>query len=149
MTVTTEDLRGMAGEELGVSDWLLIDQARIDAFADATLDHQYIHVDPAAAAMTPFGSTIAHGFLTLSLIVPLMTLPAPAGTVMGINYGLDKVRFIEPVRVGSRVRTRSVLREVTDKGTGRLLVKTEVTMEIEGSDKPAMIAEALTMFVTA
>lgn len=149
MTVTVDELQAMAGEELGVSDWLLIDQERIDAFADATLDHQFIHVDPEAAARTPFGCTIAHGFLTLSLIVPLMTLPTPEGTVMGINYGLDKVRFLEPVKVGSRVRTRSVVREVTARGDGRWLVKTDVMMEIEGSDKPAMVAEALTMFVTA
>jgi acyl dehydratase len=148
--VSTADLQSKVGEELGVSDWFLVDQERIDAFADATMDHQFIHVDPAAAAMTPFGSTIAHGFLTLSLIVPLTTgsVPTPEGTLMGINYGLDKVRFLEPVRVNSRIRTRSVLRDVADKGDGRWLVKTEVTMEIEGSEKPAMVAESLAMFIT-
>ena len=148
--VTTDDLQAMVGRELGVSDWLRIDQGRIDAFADATMDHQFIHVDPAAAAQTPFGSTIAHGFLTLSLIVPLMTgsLPAPQGTVMAINYGLDKVRFLEPVKVDSRVRARTVLQEVADKGGGRWLIKTQVTIEIDGTDKPAMVAEVLTMFFT-
>jgi acyl dehydratase len=147
--VSTDDLQAMVGQELGVSDWLRIDQERIDAFADATMDHQFIHVDPEAAALTPFGSTIAHGFLTLSLIVPLMTLPSPEGTVMGINYGLDKVRFLEPVPVGSRIRTHTVLDDVADKGGGRWLIRTVVTMEIEGSERPAMVAEALTMFVTA
>lgn len=151
MAVTVEDLQAMVGRELGVSDWFTVDQDRINAFADATNDHQFIHVDEAAAAQTPFGSTIAHGFLTLSLVVPLMTqvLPFPEGTVMAINYGTDKVRFLEPVRVNSRIRTRSVLREVSDKGGGRWLVKVEATTEIEGSEKPAMVAEALTMFFTA
>lgn len=150
-TVAVDELQTLVGSELGVSDWLTIDQERINAFADATDDHQFIHVDEAAAAQTPFGSTIAHGFLTLSLVVPLMTevLPVPEGTVMAINYGTDKVRFLEPVKVGSRIRTRSVLKDVSDKGGGRWLVKVEATTEVEGSDKPAMVAEALTMFFTA
>ncbi len=149
--IPAEQLADRIGEETGVSEWVQIDQDRIDAFADATMDHQFIHVDPAAAAQTPFGSTIAHGFLTLSLTTPMMmeTMLGPDQMVMAINYGTDKLRFIEPVKVGKRVRARTRLVDVTEKGPGRWLLKNEVTVEIEGSDRPALIVEALTLFVTA
>jgi len=142
---------GRVGEETGVSDWLEIDQERIDAFADATMDHQFIHVDPEAAAQTPFGSTIAHGFLSLSLTIPMMmeTMVAPDRMVMAINYGTDKLRFIEPVKVDSRIRARTRLVDVTEKGPGRWLVKNEITVEIEDVDRPALIVEALMLFITA
>ena len=149
--IPAEGLAERIGEETGVSDWLAIDQERVNAFADATMDHQFIHVDPEAAARTPFGSTIAHGFLTLSLTTPMLmeTMVAPDQMVMAVNYGTDKVRFIEPVKVGSRIRGRTRLAEVTDKGAGRWLVKNEVTVDIDGVDRPALIVEALTMFFTA
>jgi len=150
-TVTTRDLQQMVGTELGTSEWFLIDQGRIDAFADTTVDHQYIHVDPERAAQTPFGTTIAHGFLTLSLLIPLLAdiLTGPEGTVMAINYGTNRLRFLEPVGVDSRVRARAVLAGVADKGDGRWLVQTDVTVEIEGGTKPALVVELLTMFFTA
>ena len=145
------ELHSPTGQVLGVSDWVQIDQERIDMFAEATMDHQFIHVDPEAAKATPWGSTIAHGFLTLSLITPLMTesLIMPEGMVMAINYGTDKVwRTLEFLwQEGHRARTR--LGDVTDKGGGRWLLKSEVTIEIEGEERPALVAEALTMFFTA
>lgn len=149
--IPAEELADRVGEETGVSDWLEIDQSRINLFADATMDHQFIHVDPAAAAQTPFGSTIAHGFLTLSLTTPMMmeTMVAPDRMVMAVNYGTDKLRFIEPVKVGSRIRARTRLVEVAERGPGRWLLKNEVTVEIDGVDRPALIVEALTLFVTA
>lgn len=149
--IPVDELMGKAGEEIGVSEWLTIDQARIDAFADATLDHQFIHVDPDRAAHTPWGTTIAHGFLTMSLI-PYLTSEvtlAPAGTVMAVNYGSDKVRFLQAVRVGSAVRARVRLDDVTDKGEGRYLVRSQVTVEIRDEEKPALIAETLALYVTA
>lgn len=149
--IPADRLSDRIGEETGVSEWLLIDQERIDAFADVTMDHQFIHVDSEAAAQTPFGSTIAHGFLTLSLTTPMLmeAMVAPDRMVMVINYGADKVRFIEPVTVGSRIRGRTRLVEVTEKANGRWLVKNEITVEIEGVERPALIVEALTFFVTA
>ena len=149
--IPAEELMGRVGEETGVSDWLEIDQERINAFADATMDHQFIHVDTEAAAQTPFGSTIAHGFLTLSLTIPMMmeTMVAPDRMVMVINYGTDKLRFIEPVKVDSRIRARTRLVDVTEKGPGRWLLKNEITVEIEHVDRPALIVEALTLFITA
>ena len=149
--IPADELTGRVGEETGVSDWLEINQERINAFADATMDHQFIHVDPEAAAQTQFGSTIAHGFLTLSLTIPMMmeTMVAPDRMVMVINYGTDKLRFIEPVKVDSRIRARTRLVDVTDKGAGRWLVKNEITVEIEDVDRPALIVEALTLFITA
>jgi len=149
--IPAEELASRIGEETGVSDWLTIDQERINAFADATMDHQFIHVDSEAAAQTPFGSTIAHGFLTLSLTTPMLmaSMVAPDRMVMAVNYGTDKLRFIEPVKVGSRIRGRARLVEVTEKGPGRWLLKNEVTVEIEGADRPALIVEALTLFFTA
>ena len=149
--IPAESLVERIGEETGVSDWITIDQERINQFAETTMDHQFIHVDPEAAAQTPFGSTIAHGFLTLSLTIPMLmeTMVAPDRMVMAVNYGTDKVRFIEPVKVGSRVRGRTRLAEVTEKDPGCWLVKNLVTVEIEGVDRPALIVEALTLFITA
>ena len=150
-TVPAAELADHVGEELGITEWLTIDQDRIDAFADATRDHQFIHVDPELAKQTPWGTTIAHGFLTLSLLshFQFASMLAPENMVMAINYGTDRVRFLEPVRVGSRVRARSRLVEVTEKGAGRWLLKTEATIEIEGIERPALVAEPLTMFITA
>jgi acyl dehydratase len=137
----------LVGQDLGTSEWKLIDQAMVNAFADVTGDHQFIHVDPVAAAMTPFGGTIAHGFLTLSLLAALQ----PSGAIilqgikMGVNYGFEKVRFLQPVRTGSRIRARHKLLSMDDKGGGRWLLTNEVTVEIEGQDKPALIAHWLGM----
>lgn len=138
------------GADMGTSDWVLIDQGRISAFADCTDDQQFIHVDPGKASKTPFGSTIAHGFLSLSM---LSHFAASVGcvfenTVMGINYGFDKVRFLAPVKVNKRVRAHARLLDVREKEPGRFLVKQEVTIEIEGETTPALIAEWLTMSVT-
>ena len=147
--VPAEKLVDYVGQEIGSSDWFEVDQDRIDMFANATLDHQFIHIDSEKA--TPlFGSTIAHGFLSLSLVPHLtsQSVLAPENLKMVFNYGLDKVRFINPVNVGSKVRTHSKCVSVDDKGDGRYLMKTEVTMEIEGVEKPAYIAETLSMFVT-
>ena len=147
--VPAETLVDYIGQDLGSSDWFEVNQERINQFADATLDHQFIHVDSEKA--TPlFGSTIAHGFLSLSLVPHLtaQAVLAPENLKHVFNYGLDKVRFINPVNVGSRVRTHSKLLAVDDKGDGRYLTKTEVVMEIEGVDKPAYVAETLSMFIT-
>ena len=150
-TISTAELQDSVGQEVGVSDWILIDQARINAFADCTEDHQFIHVDPEAAAKTPFGGTIAHGFLTLSLMSQMSYQAAPVleGVAMGVNYGFDKLRFLQPVRAGSKVRGRFKLLSAEDKGGGRWLIKNEVTVEIEGGDKPALIAEWLGMQILA
>ena len=147
--VPAKTLVEYVGKEIGTSDWFEVDQERINQFADTTLDHQFIHVDPEKA--TPlFGSTIAHGFLSLSLIPHLTSqaVLAPENLKHVFNYGLDKVRFINPVKVGSKVRTHSKVASVDDKGDGRYLMKTEITMEIEGDDKPAFVAESLSMFIT-
>ncbi len=147
--IPKEELLAMSGVAGEPSAWLRIDQERIDRFADATGDHQFIHVDPERAAQTPFGSTIAHGYLTLSLLPRLLQDVAvmPEGTVMGINYGLNKVRFLQPVQVGSEVRAHSTTLSVVEKGDGRVLVTTEVSVEIRGEEKPALVAETLAMFV--
>ncbi|GAB5499419.1 MAG: MaoC family dehydratase [Pseudohongiellaceae bacterium] len=147
--VSTEQLASWIGKEVGVSDWITVDQARINQFADATGDHQYIHVDPERAAQTPFGSTIAHGFLTMSLMVVMgyegsLKLE---NAVMGINYGFDKLRFVNPVKVNSRIRGRFVLLGAEQKKPNHYLLKHEVTVEIEGESKPALIAEWLGMTV--
>ncbi len=148
-TLSGEELAAMAGQEVGVSSWTAIEQSRIDAFADATEDWQFIHVDPVAAARTPFGGTIAHGFRTLSLLSKMSYEAAPMlkGVALGLNYGFDKIRFLQPVRAGQRVRGRFKLIEAADKGGGRWLIKNEVTVEIEGEAKPALIAEWLGMQV--
>ena len=145
------DLPSLIGQEVGVSRWITVDQARIDAFARTTEDEQFIHVDPEAAKATPFGGTIAHGFLTLSL-ASAMSYDALApldGVVMGVNYGFDKLRFLAPVPAGSKVRGRFKLLSAeakgADEGVTRWLLKHELTVEIKGADKPALIAEWLTM----
>ena len=148
--VKPSEIDSVLGTEVGVSDWVIIDQKRIDKFADATMDHQFIHVDPEQA--TPvFGSTIAHGFLSLSLVAGIpfeqeigMVLE---GTKMGLNYGLDKVRFLSPVPVNSEVRISMKCIDINEKNPGQFLAKNEVTMEIKGVEKPAYVAEALTMFI--
>ncbi|HYB65949.1 MAG TPA: MaoC family dehydratase [Steroidobacteraceae bacterium] len=144
------DLVKHIGEEIGVSSWILLDQNRINEFAHCTGDHQWIHLDAERAAREgPFGGTIAHGFLTLSLIAPtsfevMLGRISPKSVV---NYGLEKVRFVAPVRSGKRVRNHIVIASVENKGTGRYLVTTDNTMEIEGESKPALTASALAMFI--
>jgi len=147
--ISIEDFRNSAGKELGPSDWLTIDQERINRFADATDDHQFIHVDPEKAAETPFGSTIAHGFLSLSILPHLLSeiMPIPDGIVMGINYGTDKVRFSLPVHVNSRVRARARVEKVSARSGGQFMVKTRVTLEIENKQRPAVIADILSLYV--
>jgi len=137
------------GQEEGVGEWFEVDQDRINQFADVTLDHQFIHVDPERAKDGPFGTTIAHGFLTLSLLVHLDTTipkgdPARyAGVMMGVNYGFEKIRFVNPVKVGSRIRARSVLSKVELKGDQIQTTRT-MTVEIDGEEKPALVAEWIT-----
>ncbi len=148
--VSLADLSQQIGQEIGVSEWITIDQARIDAFAEVTGDHQFIHVDPQrAAGETPFGGTIAHGFLTLSLLTNLgaEVTPVLAGRAMGINYGLEQVRFVSPVRVGQRVRGRFRLLDVSERKPGQILVRYGVTVEIEGEEKPALAAEWLALSI--
>ncbi|MBZ2187647.1 MaoC family dehydratase [Alcanivorax sp. JB21] len=148
--VEPNQLTEYVGKELGESEWFLIDQARINAFADATLDHQFIHVNPEQAKMTPFGSTIAHGYLTVSLLPYLQTsidgLVVPKGLKMGMNYGFDKLRFMAPVKVDKRIRARATLMEATERKPGQWLFKLECTVDIEGEDKPALVAEWLVMY---
>lgn len=148
--VSVDQLDDYIGKEVGVTDWLTIDQDRINKFADATGDHQYIHVDPQRAAETPFGTTIAHGFLTLSLMSMLSSQNGAIkldNAVMGINYGLDKVRFINPVKVGSNIRARFELVSADEKKPKHYLMKHNVTIDIEGEEKPALIAQWLGMTV--
>ncbi|MBC3494519.1 MaoC family dehydratase [Pseudomonas sp. SWRI100] len=145
--VPVTELSQYVGKELGRSAWLKIDQQRINLFAEATGDFQFIHVDPEKAAKTPFGCTIAHGFLTLSLIPTLMEdiLVLPQGLKIVVNYGLDSVRFIQPVKVDSQVRLKIDLAEVLEKKPGQWLLKAIATLEIEGEEKPAYIAESLSL----
>lgn len=138
-------LHARVDEEIGVGEWFVMSQERIDQFADATEDHQWIHVDQERAADGPFGTTIAHGFLTLSMLASLAPRLSLPHAKMSINYGLDRVRFISPVPAGSRIRARSVLRDVKDTDGG-MQVKAEVTIELEGSPKPAAVAETLTRY---
>ena len=147
--VQVEEFANAAGVESEPSAWLEISQDRVNQFADATNDHQYIHVDEARAAASPFGGTIAHGFLTLSLVVDLISehMLVPAGTGTTINYGSDKLRFLAPVRVGQRIRARQAITEVSEKRPGQWLVNRNVVVEIEGSDKPALIAELLLLHI--
>lgn len=144
------ELDAIRGAEIGPSEWFQIDQNRIDAFADATLDHQYIHVDPERAAASPFGTTIAHGFLTMSLMVHLIDglTPDIPGVTTGINYGFDKVRFLNPVAVGSRIRLRGVVADIQPKPDGRYLLAYDCTVEIEGQERPALVCRWLAMVVT-
>ena len=142
-----DEIKSRIGEEIGVSGWLPVDQAAIDAFAEVTQDHQFIHVDPEAAAKTPFGGTVAHGFLTLSLLSRMaadVTL-RPEGLRMAVNYGFERVRFIAPVRAGKRVRGRFVLARAEEKRPGQWQFMHQVTVEIEGEDKPALTADWIGM----
>jgi acyl dehydratase len=147
--VTREQLDRMVGQPLGASDWFLVDQERVNRFADVTLDHQFVHVDPERAKATPFGGTIAHGFLTLSLLVPLCLdfIPVLANRTLLVNYGFDKVRFVAPVRVGKRVRALGTLAEVTERKAGQVIMRIDATVEIENEDKPAVVAEWLSLHV--
>ncbi len=149
--MTLEELEAAVGQQFGPSDWLQVDQERINQFAEATIDHQFIHVDPKAAAATPFGTTIAHGFLTLSLISFLTAGLSPSlkGLTTVINYGLNRVRFLQPVKVDSEVRASIKILEVRRKGRTRVLMTSEVTIEIRGEKRPALLAEALILFIMA
>jgi acyl dehydratase len=146
---TRETIKTLIGQEVGCSQWLPVSQDMVDRFADLTGDHQFIHVDPARAKASPFGGTIAHGFLTLSLIGGMVHVVdiAMAGAVMGVNYGLDKIRFLTPVKTGSRIRGRFVLRSMVERAAGQWMATMEVVVEIEGSDRPAMIADWLTLTI--
>ena len=145
-----DEIRSRVGDEVGISNWVTIDQARIDAFADVTEEWQFIHVDPERAAQTPLGGTIAHGFLSLSMISMMggevMLIPEHAKMV--INYGLDRVRFLAPVRSGKRVRGRFVLDSIEEKAPGQTLMRHTVTVEIEGEDKPALTAQWIGLIFT-
>jgi len=144
---TLEDAVNAVGQEIGVSPWRVVSQEMIDKFADATDDHQFIHVDPVRAAETPFGGTIAHGFLSLSLLSALAyeAIPPIEGVNIGVNYGFDRVRFASPVRSGARIRGRFKLAEVTTRPSGWVHLNYDVTVEIEGSKKPALTARWLTL----
>lgn len=150
LILNRNNMKESIGAETGTSDWLLIDQDRINAFADCTDDHQFIHVDPERAAATPFGSTIAHGFLSLSMLsyFAKRVVCVFENSVMGINYGFDKVRFLAPVKVNTRIRAHARLLDVQEKKPGHFLSKHEITIEIEGETTPALIAEWLTMSIT-
>lgn len=147
---TVVTIQDFVGKELGVSDWYTVDQRQIDAFADCTGDHQWIHVDVERAKReSPFGTTIAHGYLTLSLL-PAMQFSVgtlPGGITAALNYGADKVRFINPVKSGARIRDHMTLLAAEDKGGGRILTTTRHTVEIEGEEKPAMVADTLAMLI--
>jgi len=150
--LTLAGLGERIGQELGVSGWVTIDQARIDAFASCTGDHQWIHVDIERAKQeSPFRSSIAHGYLTLAMVAPLAmeigVIPSDASA--GLNYGIDKVRFLAPVPAGARVRLRVVLTGVETREGGQMIMRTQNTLEVEGSEKPALIAETLTLLIPA
>jgi len=149
-TVKPADLASHVGKEIGLSNWIKLDQSRIDQFADVTEDHQFIHLDPERAAKeTPFGGTIAHGFLSLSMLSRMAMDIAFVldGMAMGINYGFDKVRFLVPVSVGKQIRGRFVLEDAVERQSGQWMLRFGVTVEIEGEEKPALIAQWLTMQV--
>ncbi|MFZ4747206.1 MAG: MaoC family dehydratase [Sphingomonas sp.] len=147
--VTPDELKALVGSNIGTSDWLTIDQPMIDKFAEATGDHQFIHVDVEKAKLTPFGSTIAHGFLSLS-IMPVLTqmtdMPRLENIKMGVNYGGNKTRFLAPVRSGKRVRGHFKLLEIEEKRPGQWQQTVEYSLEIEGEEKPALIAEWISQF---
>lgn len=146
--IKADALSEQIGKEIGVSDWIEIDQSRIDTFADVTEDHQFIHIDPERAAKeTPFGGTIAHGFLSLSMLSALAanTTLVLDGIAMGINYGFEKVRFLQPVRAGRKIRGRFVLEDAHERNPGQWMLKYAVTVEIEGEEKPALMAHWLTL----
>ena len=149
--LSKNEMVNAAGTKLEPSEWVVLDQERINTFADCTEDHQFIHIDEEKAAQTPFGGTIAHGFLTLSMMAKFSeeSMIAPEGMVMGMNYGCDRLRFLAPVRAGKRVRMHSKVLNVDRKDDNRFLVKIGVSMEIEGEETPALVAEWLHMLVTA
>ncbi len=150
MALTFATLKDRIGDEIGVSGWMTVSQEMIDGFAACTRDFQWIHLDAERAAReSPFGATVAHGYLTLSLIAPLAYEigARPEGTAVSINYGLDRVRFLTPVRSGSRIRLRQNLMEVAEREAGRYLVKSNCILEIEGEERPALIAETLVLLV--
>jgi acyl dehydratase len=149
--LTIAELAQRVGQEVGLSRWFLVDQKRIDAFADVTEDWQFIHVDPQAAKATPFGATVAHGFLTLSMLSAIAydALPKVSGLAMGVNYGFDKVRFIAPLRAGRRIRGRFTLSALTQRSAREWQSRKAVTLEIEDEDKPALIADWLSLYFLA
>ena len=149
-TIPVNEIHQHVGQEF-VSPWLVVDQDRIDAFAKVTEDEQFIHIDPEKASTTPFGGTVAHGFLTLSLLSPMAygALPKLQGAAMGVNYGFDRVRFLHPVRSGSRVRARFLLAAVIKRSEREWQLSYDVTVEIEGAHKPALAASWLTLQVMA
>src|SRR6478736_1990350 len=145
--ISLAGVRGLIGTETGLSDWIVVDQTMIDAFAHATDDHQFIHVDPVRAAGSPFGGTIAHGFLTLSLLSTMNfnCLPRVREQTMGINYGFDTVRFVAPVKAGARIRGHFILSEARFRGAGMLMTTYDVSIEIENEKKPALTAKWITI----
>ncbi|MFT5690811.1 MAG: acyl dehydratase [Oceanicoccus sp.] len=147
IVVPKEELKDYIGKEMEPGEWFTIDQDRVNQFADVTIDHQFIHLDEEKAKQTPFGGTIAHGFLTLSLLSHLAAKSSlvPKEILMGVNYGFDKVRFLNPVRVGSEVRALVTIADVTEKNAGQYLIKQAISVEIKGQEKPALICEWLTM----
>lgn len=149
--MSLEEMKTKIGSELGVTDWFAMDQERINKFADCTLDNQWIHLDEKAAAKGPFGKTIAHGYLSVSLLSYFAAdlLPIPDNAVMAINYGMNKLRLLSPVLSDAQIRDRVVLMDVQEKSNGRILITAAHTLEIKGQDKPALYAEALSMFYTA
>jgi len=149
--VKSKELPELVGYQSEPSDWFEVTQEQINSFADTTLDHQFIHVDPEKAAATPFGSTIAHGFLTLSMISHFSTAFSVVAeeTLMGLNYGFDKVRFLSPVKVGSRIRAFAKISDVSLKSPGQYLIKYDVTIEIEGEETPALIAQWLALLIVS
>ena len=146
-SISIKALQARVGDEVGASGWHMVDQSMIDRFAAVTRDGQFIHVDPARAAETPFGGTIAHGFLTLSLLSVMgqEALPTIEGRVMGINYGFERVRFLTPVPAGRRVRGRFVLMDLTMRSSKEVMLRHAVTVELEGSPKPALVADWMTL----
>jgi len=149
-SVKAEELPATVGTEIGTSDWMVVEQSRVNEFAEVTEDRQFIHIDPERAKHTPFGGTIAHGLLTLSMLPKFAEQGALTieGTNMGVNYGFDKIRFIAPVKVGSRIRAHFKLKSAEEKRPKQYLLCYEVTVEIEGEDKPALIADWLGMQFT-
>ena len=148
-TISVADLQASVGKEAGVSSWIAITQGMIDRFADLSGDHQFIHVDPGLAAQSPLGTTVAHGFLTLSLLsaMAIEVRPKVAGTSFGLNYGFDRIRFLNPVPVNSLVRGRFTFASLAQRGENSLLLTHSATVEIEGEAKPALVADWLTMVV--
>lgn len=145
--ISLSDIKPMIGKEIGISDWITVDQTMINTFADATLDHQFIHVDPVKAAETPFGGTIAHGFLSLSLLSAMNynCLPSVREQTFAVNYGFDKIRFMSPVKSGAKVRGRFTMANARFRGGGMIMITYDVTVEIENERKPALTAQWITI----